>query len=55
MLEPGKRTGHYRRGSDFLLVDDAGRSKISMEDYAVALIDEAGPPTENLKRITVAY
>ena len=55
MLEPGKRTGNYRRGSDFLLVDEDGQSKISMEDYAVAMMDEAENPTQNVKRVTVAY
>jgi len=55
MLEPGRRTGHYRRGSDILLVDEAGHSKISMEDFAVAMMDEAETPTENVKRVTVAY
>ncbi len=55
MMEPGQRTGHYRRGSDVLLVDEAGDSKVSMEDFAVAMMDEAEPPTENVKRVTVAY
>ncbi len=55
MLEPGQRTGHYRRGSDILLVDEAGHSKVSMEDFAVAMMDEAETPTENVKRVTVAY
>jgi len=55
MLEPGRRTGSYRRGSDILLVDKAGHSKVSMEDFAVAMLDEAEKPTENMKRITVAY
>ncbi len=45
----------YRRGSDFLLVDEAGHSKVSMEDFAVAMMDEAETPTENVKRVTVAY
>ncbi len=55
VLEPGRRTGRYRRGSDILLVDDAGQSKVSMEDFAVAMIDEAEIPTENARRVTVAY
>ena len=55
MLTPGRRTGRYRRGSDVLLVDDGGESKISMEDFAVAMLDEAETPTPNVKRITVAY
>ena len=55
MLESGKRTGNYRRGSDILLVDEDGQSKISMEDYSVAMMDEAERPTANVKRVTVAY
>jgi len=39
-IEPGERTGTYRPGSDKLLSDDQGRSHISAEDYAVALLDE---------------
>jgi putative NADH-flavin reductase len=40
MLTPGVRTGRYRLGSDTLLVDADEKSAISMEDFAVALIDE---------------
>lgn len=38
---PGERTGNYRIGGDTMLKDARGRSQISMEDYAVALVDEA--------------
>ena len=55
MFEPGQRTGNYRRGSDMLLVDEDGSSRVSMEDFAIAMMDEAEAPTKNLKRITVAY
>ena len=54
MLVPGERTGGYRSGSDLLLVDDEGDSRISMEDFAVALIDEAETPRHKLARFTVA-
>lgn len=37
---PGKRTGHFRLGGDRLLTDDAGKSHISMEDFAIAMADE---------------
>ncbi|WP_328674790.1 NAD(P)-dependent oxidoreductase [Streptomyces sp. NBC_00328] len=46
LLEPGERTGHYRRGTDTLLTGADGRSWISAEDLAVAVVDEletAGP------------
>lgn len=55
MLRPGERTGRYRRGSDFLIVDDAGSSQISMEDFAVAILDEAETLSINARRVTVAY
>ena len=38
-LKPGDRTGKFRLGSDQLLVDATGQSKISVQDYAVAMID----------------
>ncbi len=55
LLEPGERTGGYRLGADELLVDAAGRSAISMEDLAVALLDEAERPRHRRARFTVAY
>ncbi len=54
-LEPGVRTGHYRTGSDELLMDGEGRSRISMEDLAVALVDEAEHARRSRDRFTVAY
>jgi uncharacterized protein len=54
-LEPGERTGTYRLGSDELLVDADGNSRISVEDLAVALLDEAERPTHHRTRFTVAY
>jgi putative NADH-flavin reductase len=40
LLEPGERTGTYRRGTDTLLTASDGRSWISAEDLAVAAVDE---------------
>ncbi|WP_254649443.1 NAD(P)-dependent oxidoreductase [Streptomyces sp. GbtcB7] len=40
LLEPGERTGRYRRGTDTLLTGADGRSWISAEDLAVAVVDE---------------
>jgi len=39
-IEPGERTGKYRLGAGNMIIDDNGNSKISMEDYAAALVDE---------------
>ena len=54
-LEPGTRTGSYRSGSDELVVDAYGSSRISLEDLAVALLDEAERPKHQRARFTVGY
>ncbi|WP_067894884.1 NAD(P)-dependent oxidoreductase [Nocardia vaccinii] len=55
LLEPGVRTGCYRVGAHDLLVDAEGNSFISMEDFAVALLDEAERPKHHRTRFTVGY
>ncbi len=55
MLTPGTRTGAYRIGADELLVDKEGNSAISMEDFAVVLLDEAERPKHHQIRFTAAY
>jgi len=55
MLGPGERTGQYRSGGDDLLVSQDGTSAISMEDFAVALLDEAEQAVHQRRRFTVAY
>ena len=55
VIAPGERTGHYRRGGDQLLTDDRGESRISVADFAVAVIDTLERPDGICKRITVAY
>jgi putative NADH-flavin reductase len=54
-ISPGKRTGQFRLGEDRLVTDAKGDSKISMEDYAVALIDEAEQARHVGKRFTIGY
>jgi putative NADH-flavin reductase len=54
-IKPGTRTGKYRTGGDQVLVDAEGNSRISTEDYAVALIDEVEHPRFVRQRFTVAY
>ncbi|MBK5265060.1 MAG: NAD(P)-dependent oxidoreductase [Alphaproteobacteria bacterium] len=51
----GERTGVFRLGSDALLRDESGRSWISYEDYAVALVDELQTPSHSGRRFTVGY
>ncbi|MBL4667203.1 MAG: NAD(P)H-binding protein, partial [Sneathiella sp.] len=55
MLTPGVRTGQYRLGLDELVIDANGQSAISMEDFAVALIDEAEQPKHIKASFTAAY
>lgn len=54
-LAPGERTGHYRLGTDELLVDANGNSTISVEDLAVALLDETERADHRRSRFTAAY
>jgi uncharacterized protein len=54
-IAPGKRTGKYRTTGDALLVDDKGKSFITFEDYAVAVLDELERPKHVAKRFGVAY
>jgi uncharacterized protein len=55
LLQPGERTGRYRMGRDELLMDAESNSTISMEDFAMALIDEAERQKHRRARFTVAY
>lgn len=54
-LKPGQRTGKFRLGNDQLLVDATGQSEISVQDYAVAMIDELERPAHVRRRFTVGY
>lgn len=54
-LFPGQRTGQFRLGTDQLLADAQGKSRISVEDYATAMIDEVEKPTHIRRRFTVGY
>lgn len=55
VIEPGERTGKFRLGQDQLLVDSNGKSWISMEDYAIAMVDELEHPQHRRMRFTVGY
>ncbi|GFK32376.1 NAD(P)-dependent oxidoreductase [Vibrio cholerae] len=52
---PGDKQGQYRVGGDQLLTDSEGNSRISVADYAVALIDELEYAEHPSQRIGVAY
>lgn len=51
----GPRTGEYRIGGDRALEDDRGRTRISRNDFAVAVIDEVESGSHPRQRISVAY
>ncbi|WP_267226791.1 NAD(P)-dependent oxidoreductase [Dyella silvae] len=55
LLEDGPRTGKYRVGGDQLLIDANGKSRITVPDYAVALLDRVEKNDAKRQRITVAY
>lgn len=52
---PGERTGKFRLGTDQLLTDSNGRSWVSIEDYAIAMVDEMEHPKHLWERFTVGY
>jgi putative NADH-flavin reductase len=54
-IQPGVRTGRFRLGSKQLLTDEKGESRISAEDYAIALVDELEDPKHLRQQFTLAY
>lgn len=54
-ITPGERTGKFRLGGDDLIKDEDGKSRVSFEDYAVALVDELEKPAHERSRFTIGY
>lgn len=54
-VHPGTRTGSYRTGLDSVIQGDRGPADISLEDYAVAMADEAEAAKHRRQRFTVAH
>ncbi len=54
-LESGKRTGKFRLGKDDLIVDETGKSHISVGDYALAMVDELEQANHHRERFTIGY
>lgn len=54
-IYPGERTGKFRTGTNQLLTAADGKSHISMEDYAVAVLDEIENPMHPRAQMTVGY
>ena len=55
LFAAGERTGKFRLGGDSLLTGADGKSWISYEDFAVALLDEIETPAHVRGRFTVGY
>lgn len=54
-FEPGERTGKFRLGKDTLIANEQHDSRISLEDYAIALVDELESPQHERARFTIGY
>lgn len=55
LFTEGKRTGVFRLGHDSLLTAADGKSWISFEDFALAMLDEVEHPRHIRQRFTVGY
>ena len=55
LIRPGSRTGTYRSALDDLVVGADGKSRISTEDFAVAVVDEIEHARHVNERFTVGY
>ena len=55
VIGPGERTGKFRLGKDNVVADDNGESKISYDDYAIALVDELEQGNNIKARFTMGY
>ena len=51
----GERTEHFRLGGDQLLRDARGKSHISMEDFAIAMVDDVEQHAHSRQRFTAGY
>jgi len=54
-IEPGEKKSVYRLGKDDLIVHESGTSSISVEDYSVAMLNEAEFPQHHHERFTIGY
>ena len=54
-ISAGERTGKFRLGTDRLIEDSKGESRISREDFAIAILDEIEKPQHSRKRFTAGY
>ena len=52
---PGERTGKFRLGTTNLIANEQGESRISFEDYAIALVDEIEKPAHERGQLSIGY
>jgi putative NADH-flavin reductase len=55
MIGPGERTGTFRLGKDNVVADAEGNSKISYDDFAIAMVDELDQGNNIKGRFTIGY
>lgn len=55
MIGPGERTGKFRLGKDNVVANDKGESRISYDDYAIAMVDELEQGNNLRSRFTIGY
>lgn len=55
VIAPGERTGSFRVGTDQLLVDSEGNSRISIADFAIGVVDRIEKGDAVKQRVTFAY
>jgi hypothetical protein len=55
LFAAGERTGKFRLGDDLLLTGADGKSWISFEDFAIAMVDELEQPKHTGRRFTIGY
>jgi hypothetical protein len=54
-IGPGERTGGFRLGTEQVVKDAAGVSRISFDDYAIAMVDELEQGRHKKARFTIGY
>ncbi len=55
IIAPGERTGNFTVGGDDFMTNNAGESHISVEDFALMLVNELEQQSVSKQRISVAY
>jgi len=54
-FQAGEPTGKFRLGKTELIADENGNSRISLEDYAIALVDELEHPAHERSQMSIGY